>query len=175
MLLAVFSVEYDSRVTPRRVATLINEHPGLLWLAAAALLYGEGRVPISLGLARWWILTVLLKLLACGLLLAPLMIGPQDKGLLRRVLGTAPLVWLGSVSYGIYLWHFPILERIRPLIPHAGLIVITLVVAVLATGAAAVSFYLLERPCQRLGRRFIDRRERRAAARPAAPGPQTPS
>jgi peptidoglycan/LPS O-acetylase OafA/YrhL len=174
MLLAVFSVEYDSRVTPRRVATLINEHPGLLWLAAAALLYGEGRVPISLGLARWWILTVLLKLLACGLLLAPLMIGPQDKGLLRRVLGTAPLVWLGSVSYGIYLWHFPILERIRPLIPHAGLIVITLVVAVLATGAAAVSFYLLERPCQRLGRRFIDRRERRAAARPAAPGPQTP-
>ena len=29
-------------------------------------------------------------------------------GLLARVLSVAPLVWLGTLSYGIYLWHFPV-------------------------------------------------------------------
>jgi len=173
MLLAVFSVEHDRRPTPRRAATWINAHPAVLWLLATGLFYAEGRVPTSLGLGKWWTITVLMKLVTCALLLAPLTIGAQDKGALRRMLGAAPLVWLGSISYGIYLWHYQILLRIRPLIPHAGLFVITLVVTVLAIGAATVSFYLLERPSQRLSRRFIAHRAS-AAVRPAAPG-QTPA
>ena len=31
-----------------------------------------------------------------------------------RVLGIAPLVWIGLRSYGIYLWHFPIFMLTRP-------------------------------------------------------------
>jgi peptidoglycan/LPS O-acetylase OafA/YrhL len=63
-----------------------------------------------------------------------------------RVLATAPLVWIGSVSYGIYLWHFPVfvfLDATRtgtrgPLL---------FAVRVLATVAlATASFYLVERP-----------------------------
>jgi peptidoglycan/LPS O-acetylase OafA/YrhL len=33
---------------------------------------------------------------------------------LGRVLGTAPMVWLGLRSYSFYLWHWPILALTRP-------------------------------------------------------------
>ncbi len=33
---------------------------------------------------------------------------------LHRVLGWSPLVWVGVRSYGIYLWHFPIMMLTRP-------------------------------------------------------------
>jgi peptidoglycan/LPS O-acetylase OafA/YrhL len=171
MLLAVFSVEYDRGDTRRRAAVWINAHPAVLWLLAAVLFYVEGRlggrVARSIGIGGWWAITLLLKMVSCALLLAPLAIGSQDKGLLRRVLGSPALVWLGGVSYGIYLWHFPILQRLHPLLPHVGLFVITACVAVLATAAAAASSYLLERPVQRVAKRLVDGR-RAPAVEPAA-------
>ena len=51
------------------------------------------------------------------------------------------LVWLGKLSYGVYLWHFPLAKAINPLLPWpAGLAV----VFVLSVGAAWVSFNTVE-------------------------------
>ena len=100
-------------------------------------------------------------------LLIPAVFGPQDRGLIRRVLRSRPAVASGVVSYGIYLWHETWMLKIldwlhRPLFTTSFL-KLTLRVTVLAVGSAALSYVLVEQPFQRLGRR-----------RPAPPAPTGP-
>ncbi len=60
-----------------------------------------------------------------------------------------PPVWLGTVSYGAYLWNYPFTLLVRPLGgPAAALLVIG------ATAlAAGLSWHLVERPGMRVRRR----------------------
>ena len=48
---------------------------------------------------------------ACALLIAAVV---HPAGRVRRVLGLAPCVWIGRRSYGIYLWHWPVMALTRP-------------------------------------------------------------
>ena len=77
-----------------------------------------------------------------------------------RVLGSRVAAWLGTISYGIYLWHFPALELIeRAVLPHpasasvADLALVWLAVVSAAIVLGAASYYLVERPARRLVRR----------------------
>ncbi|HZQ58078.1 MAG TPA: acyltransferase family protein [Acidimicrobiales bacterium] len=99
-------------------------------------------------------------------LLIPAVFGPQDHGLIRRVLRSRPAVALGVISYGIYLWHETWMLKVlawlhRPLF-RTSFLKLTAAVAFLAIVSAAVSYIVVEQPFQRLGRR------RRPAARPSA-------
>jgi peptidoglycan/LPS O-acetylase OafA/YrhL len=90
-------------------------------------------------------------------LLLPAVFGPQPRGLIRRFLACKPMVGLGVVSYGIYLWHQGwILVYLRwthrnlnfPFgLPYWELF---LAVLGLATATATASYLLFERPILKL-------------------------
>jgi peptidoglycan/LPS O-acetylase OafA/YrhL len=65
-----------------------------------------------------------------------------------QALGIAPLRWLGERSYGIYLWHLPIVILLLGVNarPSPGLV---LAAAVLVVAAAALSYRFVEDPIRR--------------------------
>jgi peptidoglycan/LPS O-acetylase OafA/YrhL len=68
-------------------------------------------------------------------------------GRLGRGLEWRPLAWLGAVSYGVYLWHWPVMVWLGLPDSHGterllrGALVVGLTI-----GVAAVSYYCVERP-----------------------------
>ncbi len=74
---------------------------------------------------------------------------------LSRVFEFAPLVWIGKISYGLYLWHFPIFEASRKVFEGRMNPILFEVIGVAATMlVATASYYLLEQPFLRLRGRF---------------------
>lgn len=73
---------------------------------------------------------------------------PQP-GLLRRLLSAEPLRRLGLISYGVYLWHWPIFLALTP--DRTGLGGASLIAAEIAITlvVAGSSYYLVEMPVRR--------------------------
>lgn len=63
------------------------------------------------------------------------------------------LVWIGTVSYGLYLWHFVIFQIVANNVSENPYIVLFLG-GPISLGITALSFYLLEKPCLKLKERF---------------------
>jgi peptidoglycan/LPS O-acetylase OafA/YrhL len=75
------------------------------------------------------------------------------RSLLTRLLSLAPLRWLGLISYGLYLWHWPVFvvlqsERLRLGLDDGQLLAAKLGMSVVL---AVVSYLVLERPIRRHG------------------------
>lgn len=87
------------------------------------------------------------------------------------LLSTPPLQALGTLSYGVYLWHMPVMFalQLRHLWPHtAGPAMLRVLVPTLVLATA--SWFLVERPVLRLvDRARRDRRERRPTSTIVAP------
>jgi peptidoglycan/LPS O-acetylase OafA/YrhL len=77
--------------------------------------------------------------------------GPRPSLWLRLMRGSV-LVWAGTISYGVYLWHVVVLELISRG-PHARTLAGALLLWLAVLGGAivlgAASWYLVERPLQR--------------------------
>lgn len=78
-------------------------------------------------------------------------------------------VYLGEISFAIYIFHYPVLSTLRWMVgarldamaPHATvtearLLIVTAIAIVM--GVAVVAHHLVEKPARRLARRWIDRR-----------------
>jgi peptidoglycan/LPS O-acetylase OafA/YrhL len=131
-----------------RASTLIEHKTqwSILLLAIAAFLMFR-RVPDHVLYAAAF------ALIAIGLAMHPI-----------RLLVNRITRGIGLVSYSVYIWHFAILYAVAPWLLqtvhlHAlpQLVVTYLVVLSLSLAAACVSYMLIEKPSQQLGKRLIQR------------------
>jgi peptidoglycan/LPS O-acetylase OafA/YrhL len=137
----------------------------IAWGAALALLEQRGRVPPA------WLAWPALVLLAASFIgggplprhvLRPSLQGLALLGLLPRLLGggmvarvcaTPVAVFIGRLSYSLYLWHWGALMLADLLARRQTGAWLGLAVA-LSAGFALTSYYAIERPMLRLRRRF---------------------
>ncbi|MEA2449687.1 MAG: hypothetical protein QOG63_1619 [Thermoleophilaceae bacterium] len=184
MALAVLSVWLERRADrlPRWLRPL-DRFPGIAWGAAVAIVIFTAlafdEIAPGFGASDKWATHVMYGLFALALVI-PAVVGDQRRGLVRRVLANRVLLYIGLVSYGIFLWHLSVIEELQRLhLERIGFIhpylLWTLATLLGATAIASVSYYVLERPAMRLRRKILgpgaDRPRGEALAEPAPPGP----
>ena len=73
---------------------------------------------------------------------------------LSSIMNFGPLVYLGKLSYSMYLWHWPIEVYLHPLLPKFeahNRITQTLILTFLTIAMAAISYHLVETPLRTQG------------------------
>jgi peptidoglycan/LPS O-acetylase OafA/YrhL len=104
--------------------------------------------------------TVGLTLLALGVSALCLDLLLNVRGLVSRLLSIPPLPQLGRISYGIYLYHYPVLIYLGRRLSrdtYTSAALVTLITLAIATA----SWFLVERPVIRLGQRTAAARRTR--------------
>lgn len=72
--------------------------------------------------------------------------GALQPGVLRRVLGFGPLAWIGRLSYGLYVFHWPLIVWLVPTRVHLHGLTLNALRLALTFVAAIISFHLIEAP-----------------------------
>jgi peptidoglycan/LPS O-acetylase OafA/YrhL len=119
------------------VATL-----GLAW----AWVRLDGMSPFLYRGGFWLTEAAVLVLIACAAF--------SEHSLVARALAFAPLRWVGLVSYGVYLWHWPIFVALSRERAGFGGIGLTALRLGLTFGVAYVSYRWLEQPIRKHGLPF---------------------
>jgi peptidoglycan/LPS O-acetylase OafA/YrhL len=163
MLLAIVTVIYADREVRELPAWLrfLARKPLYCWLGAGALtvlsipllsgrtyLLDPGTVtPLA------YALDFLLQGAIAALIVAPAIVPGTDArgiGLPRRFLAMPVLCWLGTISYGIYLWHVPIMIELLKLglfnLPGSQTVNLFVAALILSIAIASASWYLMEKP-----------------------------
>jgi peptidoglycan/LPS O-acetylase OafA/YrhL len=125
-------------------------------LAPAAML----GVFLLMGLITWsnpWMGRIGFSLIACAgaVFVADLVLGRHSR--IAPLLGGRPIRFLGKISYGTYLWHYPLYHTADELftgLPMAAMVAVKLV---LSLAVATVSYYGFELPILGWKKRFESR------------------
>ncbi len=155
MLLAVGSAWVASGKRLPWVGRLLADHPWASWLLAVECYWVALKLnlPVSVFDPVTRIQTFGIALvygLVAFLLIYPAVFGPQDRGGIRRFLQHPVMVFLGTISYGIYLWHMVFVKEVERWTRNGWLsssvFVWLPVVVALVVPTAALSYYLIEKP-----------------------------
>ena len=169
MLLAVLSARRWEAPAAERLSRI--GRPTWAWwgagaVALAAIPFVLRLDPLEAPSAAQAIGLNLLQMAVGVCVVVPVVLGPQDRGAIRRLLRSAPAVYLGLISYGIYLWHWYILRIVADWLDwplyRGNWFVVLLVALPIVVFAASVSWFALERPVLRLAHRVTPGRDRRA-------------
>ena len=107
---------------------------------SAAFITGNRQFP------GWW---ALMPTLGAGLVIS----GGPDAWLNREVLSCRALVWLGLISYPLYLWHWPLLSFERIIQGGTPSLVLRIATVAISVALAWLTYTLFEKPI-RFGGRF---------------------
>jgi peptidoglycan/LPS O-acetylase OafA/YrhL/lysophospholipase L1-like esterase len=156
-LLAVFI----RRSSALRIGTRVT---GAVAVAAVILLLAAFGLVHDTGAAYYRGASLAVALVTAALVWA---IEMDPRGLVARLLSLRPVAWVGQISYGLYLWHWPVILAVMtiggPLAELHGSTGLNLVRLAITFALTVVSFYLLEQPIRRGRMPGIGRSARRFA------------
>lgn len=136
LLVGALLASVQARLNPSRRVADAMEIGGLLLLGVAMFLYTpETLFPGPAALLPTFGTALIIAAHGRGRLVSP-------------VLKLPSIVWIGLISYGLYLWHWPILVFVRYLKPLAGAYELTAAVLISVLLSAA-SYYWIEAPIRR--------------------------
>jgi peptidoglycan/LPS O-acetylase OafA/YrhL len=136
-------------LTGRGAATGHRARAGFSWLAVVAA---------AVFVAEWWrinssasvpfrggflVADLMVALVICGVTLAPL-------GIPARVLSIRPLTFVGRISYGLYLWHWPIFLVLTHARTGLGIYSLFALRIAVTFVVATLSWYLVETPVRQM-------------------------
>lgn len=156
MLLAVASCLPADHAPWRRTMASWAAYPGTCWAVGVGLFWLAtlpiaGPRDLSIPTGWEWSTKHVLYGGAALFLMLPVALGTSP--VVRQLLGNRVMHWFGTISYGVFLWHLPLLLAIQSGLgwPVFGghFFALYLLTALAATAAAAASWYLLERPVLR--------------------------
>jgi peptidoglycan/LPS O-acetylase OafA/YrhL len=77
---------------------------------------------------------------------AAMLIAYGDRGPTATLLSVSPVAWVGTISYSLYLWHWPIIVLHNVAVGHSksGWQIVALLTASVIAGA--ISYYIIEQP-----------------------------
>jgi peptidoglycan/LPS O-acetylase OafA/YrhL len=98
------------------------------------------------------------------------------RGLVARVLSQAPLVWLGRVSFSIYLLHVPLFVALNRVLPHfVGRWAMAAAFVVIMIPLSEAAYQFIEQPGRRLPALLNARLRTPRRNGGVAPAPQSPA
>jgi len=140
-----------------KVRIFIANHTGAFVLVSVFVWLMSANINMAIGLNKSEfhieLLGHFLYGLASVLLVAPFCVDSQS--LLVKAMSLRLFTWLGTISYGIYLWHMAFLggnfaEKYMPYTENDGQVLLRFLVVLPASIAiASLSYYALERPIMR--------------------------
>jgi peptidoglycan/LPS O-acetylase OafA/YrhL len=170
MCIAVLVEAPASAKTLSKVRIFIANHTGAFVLVSVFVWFMSANINMAIGLNKSEfhieLLGHFLYGMASVLLVAPFCVDSQS--LLVKAMSLRLFTWLGTISYGIYLWHLAFLggnfaEKYMPYTENDGQVLIRFLVVLPASIAiASLSYYVLERPIMRaINQRFTLKKELR--------------